>query len=98
MAHYALLNQENIVLNVIVGRDETEIIDGVSDWEQYYSEQTGLNVKRTSRNTVNGVHINGGIPFRGNFAMIGGSYNEEMDIFEPLILHLSDHLTDEFND
>jgi hypothetical protein len=98
MAHYALLNQDNVVVNVIVGRDETEVVDGVSDWEQHYSEQTNCKVKRTSINTVNGVHINGGTPFRGNMAMIGGVYNEELDIFEPLLLDNQLTLPDEFVD
>lgn len=96
MAHYAFLNQDNVVVNVIVGRDETEVVGGVSDWEEHYSKESGFKVKRTSINTVNGVHVNGGTPFRGNMAMIGGRYNEELDIFEPLLL--DNQLTDEFND
>jgi hypothetical protein len=98
MAHYALLNQDNVVLNVIVGRDENEVVGGVSDWEQHYSEQTHCKVKRTSINTVNGVHVNGGIPFRKNMAMIGGTYNEELDVFEPLLLDTQLPVPDEFVD
>jgi hypothetical protein len=47
---------------------------------------------------LNGVHINGGTPFRGNMAMIGGVYNEELDIFEPLLLDNQLTLPDEFVD
>ena len=43
MAHYAYLDENNIVINVIVGKDETELIDGV-DTETYYG------AKRTSYN------------------------------------------------
>ena len=61
MAHYAYLDDNNIVTQVIVGRDENE--DGV-DWEQYYG------AVRTSYNTHGGVHAKGGIPFRFNYAGI----------------------------
>ena len=37
MAHYAFIDENNIVTQVIVGRDETEIVAGVTDWESYYS-------------------------------------------------------------
>jgi len=96
MAHYALLNQDNVVIDVIVGRDETEVINGVSDWEEHYSKETNFKVKRTSINTVNGVHSNGGTPFRKNMAMIGGVYNEELDVFEPLLLDTQHPVPDEF--
>ena len=51
MAHYAFLNEQNIVVEVIVGRDETDITDEVSDWETYYGKIRGLMCKRTSYNT-----------------------------------------------
>jgi hypothetical protein len=51
MAHYALIDENNVVVNVIVGRDENETIDGITDWEAHYSEVTGLGCKRTSYNT-----------------------------------------------
>ena len=74
MAHYAYLDENNIVTQVIVGRDENE--DGI-DWEQYYG------AKRTSYNTRGGIHVDGGIPFRKNYAGIGFSYDEGRDAFIP---------------
>ena len=51
MAHYAFLDENNIVTEVIVGRDEDEVVDGISDWEAYYGEFRGQTCKRTSYNT-----------------------------------------------
>jgi len=74
MAHYAYLNENNIVVGVIVGRNEGE--DGI-DWEQYYG------AKRTSYNTFAGEHLSGGTPFRKNYAGIGYSYDLARDAFIP---------------
>jgi hypothetical protein len=71
MAHYAFLDQNNIVTEVITGRDEWEEIDGVSDWEKAYSDVRGQVCKRTSYNAK----------IRGVYAGIGYSYNEAEDIF-----------------
>lgn len=73
MAHYAFLDENNMVIQVIVGRDESDIVDGISDWEKYYSEFTGYKCKRTS--------YNGNI--RKNFAGIRFIYDEEKDAFIP---------------
>lgn len=81
MAHYAFLNEDNIVIAVIVGRDENEIVDGISDWELYYSELRGQTCKRTSFNTNGGKDPNGGVGFRKNFAGIGFVYDSERDAF-----------------
>lgn len=81
MAHYAILDENNVVVNVIVGRDEDEIVDGITDWEQFYSDETGMRVLRTSINMFGGVHSEGKEPFRYNFASIGGYYDEERDAF-----------------
>lgn len=70
MAHYAWLDQNNIVVNVTVGVDETELINGL-DTETFYSQATGYNIKRTS--------YNGNI--RKNYAGIGYSYNPIADVF-----------------
>jgi hypothetical protein len=52
MAHYAFINSENVVVEVIVGRDETDTTGGINDWETYYaSKRPGLICKRTSYNT-----------------------------------------------
>jgi len=78
MAHYAFLDQNNIVTEVIVGKNEHE--DGI-DWEQWYGDFRGQVCKRTSYNTIANVHNNGGTPFRGNYAGIGYTYREDIDAF-----------------
>lgn len=80
MAHYAFLDENNVVTEVIPGKDENE--DGI-DWEQYYGEFRGQTCKRTSYNTIGGVHVGGGIPFRKNYAGIGYTYREDIDAFVP---------------
>lgn len=80
MAHYALLDENNIVTSVITGRDEHD--DGV-DWEQEYSNFLKVKVKRTSYNTYANIHNLGGIPFRKNYAGKGYSYDEVRDAFIP---------------
>ena len=80
MAHYAFLDSNNVVTEVIPGKDEGE--DGI-DWEQYYGEFRGQVCKRTSYNTLNNVHNNGGTPFRGNYAGVGYTYREDINAFVP---------------
>lgn len=80
MAHYAFLNKNNVVTEVIVGKDETE---GDYDWEVYYGSKRGQVCKRTSYNTRGGEHVNGGTPFRKNYAGIGYTYDESLDAFIP---------------
>lgn len=83
MAHYALIDQQTmIVAEVFVGREETDFVDGIDDWETYYSLE-GFFCRRTSYNTRGGVHINGGTPFRKNYAGIGYIYDELRDAFIP---------------
>ena len=83
MAHYAFLDENNIVTEVIVGMDENELPEGISSWEQYYSEIKGQTCKRTSYNTIEGLHILEGQPFRKNYAGIGYTYDESRDAFIP---------------
>jgi hypothetical protein len=83
MAHYALINSDNIVVNVITGVDEnltqidldnTEVGGSSEAWEQFYSSRPwfeGLTCKRTS--------YNGNI--RANFAGIGYTYDSSFDVF-----------------
>jgi hypothetical protein len=82
MAHYAFLDKNNIVTEVIVGIDETELIEGM-DPETWYGNFRGQNCKRTSYNTYANQHILGGEPFRKNYAGIGDTYDEERDAFIP---------------
>jgi hypothetical protein len=70
MAHYAFLDDSNIVTEVIVGIDETELIEGKTP-ETWYGEFRGQRCLRTSYNNN----------IRGTYAGIGFSYNEEEDIF-----------------
>lgn len=80
MAHYAFLDGENIVTEVIVGKDEGE---GGIDWEAHYGEFRGQTCKRTSYNTSGGVHSTGETPYRKNYAGIGYSYDAARDAFIP---------------
>lgn len=72
MAHYAYLDESNVVVAVVVGKDETELIDGL-DTETYYAQGTPYTVKRTS--------YNGKI--RYNFAGVGFIYDPIDDAFIP---------------
>ena len=69
MAHYAFLTG-NIVTEVIVGIDETELIEGLTP-EEWYGNFRGKRCVRTSYNAN----------IRGKFAGIGDYYDEEQDIF-----------------
>lgn len=73
MAHYAFLDENNVVIQVIKGRDEWETVAGISDWETYYGNQRDLVCKRTS--------YSGSI--RKNFAGIGYTFDEARDAFIP---------------
>ena len=70
MAHYAFLDENNIVTEVIVGIDETETIEGL-DTETWYSNFRGQTCKRTS--------YNGNI--RKNFASVSFLYDAVRDAF-----------------
>ena len=70
MAHYAFLDETNIVTEVIVGIDETELIEGL-DPETWYGNFRGQACKRTS--------YNGRI--RYNYAGIGYTYDATRDAF-----------------
>lgn len=70
MAHYAYLDDDNMVVAVIVGKDESELINGL-DTETYYALGTNYTVKRTS--------YNGNI--RKQFAGIGYKYDVVADVF-----------------
>ena len=80
MAHYAFLDENNIVTEVIVGIDENQLIDGL-DPETWYGNFRGQTCKRTSYNTIGRQHKNNGTPFRGNYAGIGFIYDPEKDVF-----------------
>tara|TARA_R110000744_G_C19034040_1_gene525832 strand:- start:78 stop:470 length:393 start_codon:yes stop_codon:yes gene_type:complete len=88
MAHFAKLDQDNIVTTINVVHDNELLVDGAEN------EQKGINFlntffntsdnwKQTSYNTFKGVHKLGGTPFRKNYAGIGDTYNEDKDAFIP---------------
>ena len=84
MANYSLLNENNEVINVITGIDEDDLEtlpEGFSSWEEFYGDLHNLTCKRTSRNTVENTHTDGGTAFRGNYATIGGLYDPDNDVF-----------------
>ena len=70
MAHYAWLDENNIVVNVTVGVDETELINGL-DTETFYTQATGHNIKRTSYNNR----------IRKQYCGVGQSYDPVADVF-----------------
>jgi hypothetical protein len=72
MAHYAFLDKNNIVTEVIVGKDETELIEGL-DPETWYGNFRGQRCVRTSYNNN----------IRKNYAGIGYTYDEARDAFIP---------------
>jgi len=70
MAHYAFLDENNVVTEVITGKDETELIEGLNT-ETWYGNFRGQVCKRTSYNNN----------IRGTYAGIGYTYNPDEDIF-----------------
>ena len=56
-----------------------EVIDNTVYWEGYYGK--GQLCRRTSYNTIGGVHQNGGTPFRKNYAGVGYTYDPVRDAF-----------------
>ena len=89
MAHYAFLDENNIVTEVIVGKNEGE--EGIN-WEQQYNFIRGQICKRTSYNTRGGIHYDPitNIPsldqskaLRKNYAGIGMNYDAQRDAFIP---------------
>jgi len=70
MAHYAYIDENNIVVTVIVGKDENELIDGMNT-ETYYAQGTPYTVKRTSYNNR----------IRKQYAGIGFTYDSIADVF-----------------
>ena len=76
MAHYAFLDDNNIVTEVITGKDETELIDGL-DTETWYGNFRNQVCKRTSYNNK----------IRKNYEGVGMSYDAVRDAFIPPKCH-----------
>ena len=70
MAHYAFLDENNIVTEVITGKDETELIDGL-DPETWYGNYRGQKCVRTSYSSS----------IRFNYAGVGYKYDADADAF-----------------
>jgi hypothetical protein len=70
MAHYAFLNGNNVVTEVITGIDETELIEGL-DTETWYGNFRGQVCKRTSYNNN----------IRKQYAGVGYTYDADDDVF-----------------
>lgn len=88
MAHYAFLDENNIVIEVIPGKDETELIDGLNP-ETWYANYRGQKCVRTSYNNN----------IRYNYAGIGYTYNLEADAFiapRPTCGHKELFINDQF--
>lgn len=88
MAHYAFLDDNNIVTEVITGKDETELIEGL-DPETWYGNYRGQTCVRTSYNNN----------IRYNYAGIGFTYDAEADAFiapRPTCGHKELFLNDKF--
>lgn len=85
MAHYAFLDENNVVTEIITGKNESNF-----DWEVQYGIFRGQACKRTSYNTRGGIYYNPNTnepnsdqskAFRKNYAGIGYTYNPQLDAF-----------------
>jgi len=88
MAHYAFIDNNDIVTEVIVGIDEDStdtLPEGYTSWEDWYlTQRPGASAcKRTSYNTIANTHSGGGTAFRGNYAGIGFTWDETNNVFYP---------------
>lgn len=84
MAHYAFIDNNNLVTEVITGKDENELLDGLTP-EEWYGRFRGQRCIRTSYNNN----------IRKNFAGIGYTYDEERDAFIPPKIYQSWTLDEE---
>jgi len=87
MAHFAEIDDNNIVLRVVNVNDaDTQDEHGVEDeaiGRSFLSNTYGGNWIQTSYNTRGGVHLLGGTPLRKNYAGLGYTYSKELDAFIP---------------
>jgi hypothetical protein len=78
MAHWAEVDNNNVVLRVTVGSN-----DDSDEGYGWLVSNLGGRWLKTSYNTQGGVHLLGGVPYRGNYAGIGYTYDESLDAFIP---------------
>ena len=76
MAHWAELDENNIVLQVVVGSN-----DDPDEGYQWLIDNLGGTWVKTSYNTYGGKHLLGGTPFRKNYAGVGDTYDVQRDAF-----------------
>ena len=81
MAHFAKLGKGNIVERVAVVSNDVATTEqaGVDFLNNLYKTRDVW--KQTSYNTKRGVHLNGGTPFRKNYAGVGDTYDQTRDAF-----------------
>ena len=78
MAHWAELDENNIVLRVVVtDNNDTNGDEGY----QWLIDNLGGTWMQTSYNTFGGEHLLGGTPLRKNYAGIGFTYDADADAF-----------------
>jgi len=90
MAHYAQLDENNIVTAVHVIDNNQEADKGeenIIDWLK--TRSGGITWVKTSYNTLEGSHLKGGTPLRKNYAGLGYTYDAERDAFIPPQPHAS---------
>ena len=80
MAHFAEIDADNLVVRVLVVADAQE-----ERGQEFLADDLGLGGtwKKTSYNTQAGVHVNGGTPYRKNYAGVGYTFDAERDAFIP---------------
>ena len=83
MAHFAKLGTGNIVEQIVVVSNNVAISEqaGIDFLNNLYNSRDVW--KQTSYNTKGGVHLNGGTPFRKNYAGVGFTYDQTRDAFIP---------------
>ena len=96
MAHFAKISETNEVLSIhVINNSDMLNADGVEDetvGQQYLETHNNWPAQmwiQTSYNTAGGVHKDGGTPFRGNYAGIGYTWDEDDNIFWPKKPHAS---------
>ena len=81
MAHFAKINESNIVTQVVVVNDSDGNND--TDGQNFLNNlfKTTHTWKKTSYNTYGNTHRLGGTPYRKNFASVGFTYDSSRDAF-----------------
>jgi len=96
MAHFAKLGSNNKVIAVLTLNNSDMLnANGVEDetvGQQYLEKHNNWPAQmwiQTSYNTINNTHLLGGTPFRGNYAGLGYTWDEDNEIFWPKKPHAS---------